>query len=126
MEHVRHARSRGHEATGPNKFREAVDRRQPVLCREFHDPSSVTDSQGVPDYDEPVDSFPGHRGKSAVELARIPDLERLKLHAQRLGRVLHRLRASGVHILWIPEQRHQRSSRHDLFQQFHPFRGVLL
>ena len=78
----------GHQETGLHEFARISHRRQPALCGELRDPSSLKEEERVTKNEECARAVCGHRCEGAVELARSWRVQDLKLHPERTHRDL--------------------------------------
>src|SRR5215510_5822345 len=80
---VSKVRSIGHQAPDIDILAVWEHRRQPVLCRQVHEASSLTGEHGGWQHGQSTRARPGHVQEGPVELGGMSRLHDLKLHPQR-------------------------------------------
>src|SRR6266404_5040112 len=83
---ISNVRSIGHKAPGIHTVPVWEHRRQPVLCREVHEASSLIEEHGAWQHSQSTRARLGHFREGPVEIVRPSRLNELKLHPQRACR----------------------------------------
>src|SRR5947209_1576274 len=100
-------RSIGHKAPGIDKLPPWVHCRQPVLCRQVHEASSLTEEHGAYQHSQSTRARPGHVREGPVEVLRPSRLNELKPHPQRprrdVGFLQYVLIRAFALATWLPE-----------------------
>src|SRR6266481_7884206 len=80
---IRKIRSVGHEAASLDMYPELEESRQPMLCREIREASSLKLEYGCWPHDQSTRARLGHIREDPVEVLPSPRLKNLKLHPER-------------------------------------------
>src|SRR6267143_4120921 len=119
---ISNVRSIGHKAPGIHTLPVWEHRRQPVLCREVHEASSLTEEHGAWQHSQSTRARPGHFREGPVEILRTSGLNELRPHPQRLRRDIcclqHVLLGAFAEGTWMPEDGDPTDPRNGLLEKF--------